>query len=285
MIKIVTDSTSYLEEELVKDLDIRILSLKVGFEEDTYPEVELKNKTFYRMMEKRGVPKSSQPSVGEFIEVFTAIIKEGHEICGIFLSEKMSGTLSTARMAREMVLKDYPDGKITLMDSESNCMELGFAVEAAAKAAKTGKDLKDVEKAVKRMKKRSRFLFVPKNLKYLQAGGRIGKANALIGGLLSIIPILTVEEGETAVFKKVRRKKKAVNEMIGKLLVDHQKNTLEEIVIHHIDALEEAKELMDRLQDNLAVPIRILDIGPVIGLHVGPGAMGIVYYTEEEMRK
>lgn len=279
MIKIVTDSTSYLEEESVKELDIRILSLKVAFQEDTYREVELKNKAFYKMMEKKGIPKSSQPSVGEFIEVFTSIIKDGHEICGIFLSEKMSGTLSTAMMAKEIVLKDYPDGKITLMDSESNCMQLGFAVEAAAKAAKAGKNIKDVEKAVNRMKKRSRFLFVPKNLKYLQAGGRIGKANALIGSLLSIIPILTVQEGETAVYKKVRRKKKAVNEMIGKLFVDHQKNTVKEIVIHHIDALEEAKELMNRLQQNLAVPIRILDIGPVIGLHVGPGAIGIVYHT------
>lgn len=284
MIKIVTDSTSYLEEEMVKALDIRVLSLKVEFQEDTYREVELNNKTFYRMMEKRGLPKSSQPSIGEFIEVFTSMIREGHGICGIFLSEKMSGTLSTAMMAREMVLKDYPDGEIILMDSESNCMQLGFAVEAAAKAAKAGKNFTEVEKAVRRMKKRSRFLFVPKNLKYLQAGGRIGKANALIGSLLSIIPILTVEEGETAVYKKVRRKKKAVNEMIEKLLTDHKNNTVKEIAIHHIDALEEAKELMNRIQQNLNASIRILDIGPVIGLHVGPGAIGIVYYTEEEMR-
>lgn len=283
MIKVVTDSTSYLDNRITKELDIRILSLKVEFQGETFREVDLENKAFYEMMDKRGIPKSSQPAIGEFIEAFESIIKQGHEILGVFLSEKMSGTLSTAMMAKEMVLKDYPEAIIELMDSKSNCMQLGFAVEAGAKAAKEGKSLTEVRDAIDHMIKRSRFLFVPKNLKYLEAGGRIGKANALIGGLLSIIPILTVEDGETTIYKKVRRKKKAVNEMIAKFKEDHQDKTVKEIVIHHIDAFQEAENLAQSVQKEIAVPTRVLDIGPVIGLHVGPGAIGIAYYTEEEI--
>lgn len=284
MIKVVTDSTSYLEEQSLKDLDIYRLSLKVGFQQDTYREVDLENRAFYKMMEERGIPKSSQPAVGEFVEVFSNLLKEGHSVLGIFLSQKMSGTLSTAMMAREMVLKEYPQGEIRLLDSASNCMQLGFAVEAAAKAVKEGKSLDEAEKAVEDMKKRSRFLFLPQNLKYLEAGGRIGKANALIGGLLRIIPILTVENGETSIYKKVRQKKKALGEMILKLEEDHKENTVEELIIHHIDALEEAKTLEKEIKEKIQVPIRILDIGPVIGLHVGPGALGVVYYTKGKLR-
>ncbi len=284
MIKVITDSTSYLEKQTVKDLDIEILSLKVEFQQDTYREVELENKAFYRMMEERGIPKSSQPAVGEFIEAFESVVKEGNQVLGVFLSGKMSGTLSTAVMAKDMVVKDHPDAVIELMDSESNCMQLGFAAEAAAKAAKEGRSLQEVIQAVEDMKKRSRFLFVPDSLKYLKAGGRIGKANALIGGLLSIIPILTVENGETSIYKKVRRKKKAVNEMIEKLRAEHREHTVKEIIIHHIDAFKEAEALAKRIQKEVEAPTRIMDIGPVIGLHVGPGAIGIAYYTEKELR-
>ncbi|NBG88681.1 DegV family protein [Isachenkonia alkalipeptolytica] len=281
MVKVVTDSTGYLEKQAVKELDIQVLSLNVEFEGDTYREVDLNNEDFYSMMEERGVPKSSQPPVGDFIQAFEAILEEGQEVLGVFLSGSMSGTLTTAMMARDMVLKKYPEGKIELLDSQSNCMQLGFAVEAAAKAAKEGKSLEAVKSAAERMKERSRFLFVPKNLKYLQKGGRIGKANALIGNLLSIIPILTVEQGETAIFKKVRRKKKAVEEMVNKLLSDHGEYQVKEVVIHHIAALEEGKDLARRIEETLDVPVRVLDIGPVIGLHVGPGAIGIAYHTKE----
>ncbi len=285
MIKVITDSTSYLEKQSVKDLDIEILSLKVEFQQDTYREVELENKAFYRMMDGRGIPKSSQPPIGEFVEVFESIIKEGNQVLGVFLSGKMSGTLSTALMAKDMVLKDYPDATIELMDSESNCMQLGFAVEAAAKAVKEGKSMAAVMEAVESMKKRSRFLFVPDSLKYLKAGGRIGKANALIGSLLSIIPILTVENGETSIYKKVRRKKKALGEMVAKLQSEDKEHTVQEIIVHHIDACKEAEKLAESIQKEVDVPTRILDIGPVIGLHVGPGAMGIAYHTKKELRK
>lgn len=281
MVKVVTDSTSYLEKEKVEDLDIEVLSLNVEFQGDTYREVDLNNEDFYPMMEKRGVPKSSQPPVGDFMKVYESLVQQGKAVFGVFLSGKMSGTLSTAMMAREMVLKKHPEGNIELLDSESNCMQAGFAVEAAAKTAKEGKPLEAVKAAAEGVIKRSRFLFVPKNLKYLEKGGRIGKANALIGNLLSIIPILTVEQGETAIFKKVRRKKKAVEEMVAKLLSDHRNYRVKEVVIHHIAALEEGKALAKRIKDSLDVPVRVMDIGPVIGLHVGPGAIGIAYHTED----
>ena len=182
-----------------------------------------------------------------------------------------------------MVLKKYPEAQIKLMDSESNCMQLGFAVEAGAKAAKAGKDIRQVQQAVEAAKVRSRFLFVPMDLTYLQQGGRIGRANALIGNLLKIVPILTVENGETAIYKKVRQKRKAVEEIMAKLIADHKEFRIKEVIIHHINARQEGEELKNKLMEKLQspTPIRIQSIGPVIGLHVGPGAIGVVYLTEK----
>ena len=135
-------------------------------------------------------------------------------------------------------------------------------------------------------KSKSRFLFIPDNLEYLQKGGRIGRASAILGNLFKIIPILTVEDGITSIYKKIRTKQKAVNNMIEKVLEDASNHGgLEEIVVHHIDNIEEAKLVAERLKDILSInTIAIHDIGPVIGLHVGPGTIAIAYYTKEKMR-
>jgi DegV family protein with EDD domain len=163
-------------------------------------------------------------------------------------------------------------------------MQLGFAVVLAAKAAKTGKTLEQVKEAALENIKRSRFLFIPENLNYLKKGGRIGGASALIGNLFKIIPILTVENGKTTILLKVRTKKNAVLAMIDKMLQDISNYDLGEIVVEHIDCLAEAKELAKMIKDKLKVNIDIMDIGPVIGLHVGPGTIAIAYYTLKPMR-
>jgi len=144
--------------------------------------------------------------------------------------------------------------------------------------------LEQVREAALENIKRSRFLFIPENLNYLKKGGRIGGASALIGNLFKIIPILTVENGKTTILMKVRTKKNAVLAMTDRMLQDISENGLGEIVVSHIDCLDEAKELTKVIKDKLNVNIDILDIGPVIGLHVGPGTIAVAYYTLEDMR-
>jgi DegV family protein with EDD domain len=183
-----------------------------------------------------------------------------------------------------MILEEFNDAKIEIVDSRSNCMQLGYAAIVAARAAKQGQELMEVKKAAEDNIKRSRFLFIPDTLEYLRKGGRIGGAGALIGSLLKIIPILTVEDGKTTVLTKVRTKPKAVMTMVEKMLQEVSELGVGEVMVHHINCYDEAKALAGVIMDKLNIKVGICDIGPVIGLHVGPGAIGIVYYTNKNMR-
>lgn len=283
-VKILTDSTSYINKEILEELDIKKTSLNVVFGNESFKETEIDNNTFYKMMEERGIPTSSQPAVGELYKEMKAVVAKGDDLLGIFISSDMSGTYSTGNMVKDMLLEEFPNVNIEIVDSRSNCMQLGYAAIVAAREAKEGKTLEDVKNIAEENIKRSRFIFLPDNLVYLKKGGRIGGASALIGGLLKIIPILTVEDGKTAVLAKVRTKKNAINTMIDKVYKDVEEHGLKEIVIHHINCYDEAKELATRIKEKLNIEAGICDIGPVIGVHVGPGAIGIAYYTETPLR-
>ena len=283
-VKIMTDSTSYIDEKTRNDLDIKVLSLYVSFEDDSIRETEIGNDKFYEMMEEKGIPVSSQPPLGDIYKAMVDIVSKGDDLLCVFLSSEMSGTYNTACRVSSKVLEEYPDRKIYILDSRTNSMQLGFAAIVAARAAKEGKTIEKVKKIAKENIKRSRFVFIPDNLKYLQKGGRIGDASALIGNVLKLIPILTVDKGKATTLKTVRTKKKAVKEVIEKMLEDNEKYIVKEIIVHHINCYEEAKELAKKIEDELGKEnIAIVDIGPVIGVHVGPGAIGTAYYTEKEI--
>ncbi|WP_294393355.1 DegV family protein [uncultured Clostridium sp.] len=280
-IKIITDSTSYIPEEIARKLDISIVSLSVFFNGEGHKEIDLDNREFYRHIEETGeIPKSSQPNIDELFNIFKKITDNGDEIVGIFISSKMSGTYSSAGLVKNMILENNKDAVIEIVDSCTNCMQMGFIAIEAARVAKSGSLIKDVVETAEQVRRNSRFLFVPDTLRYLQRGGRIGTASALIGGILQIKPILTVENGETTVFEKVRTKKKAVDEILNKVLNDCQKNKIKGVIVHHIDCQKEGSQLAEKLSQKLNIPVNIQSIGPVIGAHVGPGAIGVAYFTE-----
>lgn len=284
-VQVLTDSTSYLGEQLRKEFGIRMVSLNLSFQNESMRETDIDNETFYKKMAQKGIPTSSQPSIGEMYDEMISVIEKGDSLCCIFLSSDMSGTLSTGQLAKDMVLEKYEKAQIEIVDSRSNCMQLGFAVIQAARAAKAGQTLEQVKEAALDNIRKSRFLFIPENLKYLRKGGRIGGASALVGNLFKIIPILTVDSGKTNILMKVRTKKNAVKAMMDKAFEDISKFGLGEVVVHHIHCLDEATELAKEIQEKLKVPIDIMAIGPVIGLHVGPGTLAIAYYTEKAMRE
>jgi DegV family protein with EDD domain len=278
-VKVLTDSTSYIDKSLREELGIRMVSLRVNFADESFRETDIDNQTFYKKMKEKGIPKSSQPSVAELYEAMLDAVNDGDSLICVFISSEMSGTFSTAHIAKDMVTEKLKHARIEIIDSRSNCMQLGYAAIVAARAAREGKSMSEIIKIVEDNKKRSRYLFVPDTLEYLKKGGRIGGASALIGSFLKIIPILTVEDGKTEMLMKVRTKQKAVDTMVGKVIMEAEKLGLGEISVHHIDCYEQAKELADLLSEKLKARVGICSIGPVIGLHVGPGALGIVYYT------
>ena len=280
-IKIVTDSTSYIPEEFINKYDISVVSLNVIMNGESIREVDLDNETFYsKMEESTEIPSSSQPSPDEIYNTFENIIKEGNSIVGIFISSDMSGTVSSANLIKNMLLEKYPTAHIEIVDSRSNCMQMGYVAIEAAKAAPAGKSMEEVIDVCTSVINNSRFLFTPDTLDYLKKGGRIGGASALLGTLFQIKPILTVCDGKTTVFTKVRTKKKAVDTLVTTLVNDLQGKELGGVIVHHINCQDEGLSLAAKIKKQLGVDVQIDTIGPIIGLHVGPGSIGVAYFTK-----
>lgn len=279
-IRIIADSTCYLPKEYIDKYNVSIVSLNVLLNGKSYRETDLENDWFYKEMSKSpSIPTSSQPSIDDFYKAIESQVKEGHDIVGIFLSSDMSGTFSTSNLVKEMILEKYPNANIVMLDSRSNCMQAGYAILEAAKAAADNKSLDEVVSIAKSVIENSKFIFVPDTLDYLKKGGRIGGAAALFGSLLQIKPILTVTDGKTTVLTKVRTKKKAIDKIIDTVMEQNLKSPIKGLIVHHINCESEGQELANKLQDKLGISnIKIQSIGPIIGLHVGPGSIGVAYH-------
>ena len=283
-IKVLSDSTSYINPEIQNELGIDLIPLSVNFPDESFLETEVDYEYFYNKIEKTGIiPTSSQPSLGEIMEKFRGIVAHGDEVLAIFISSAMSGTYATALQARDKILQEYPKARIEIMDSYTNCMALGMQVIAAAREVKAGANLNKALQAAQYVRDRVRFFFVPETLDYLKKGGRIGTASALLGTILNIRPILTVDmkTGMTHLLTKTRGTSAAINRMLEIMEEDRNKYGLKEILIHHINAPEKANMLRNLLMERYGMPVDICSIGPVIGLHTGLGTVGFVYYTEK----
>ena len=279
-VKIIADSTCYLPQEYIDKYKVAIVSLNVLLNGNSYRETDLSNNWFYNELAKSAtIPTSSQPSIEDLYNAVETEIKAGNDVVGIFLSSDMSGTFSTSNLVKNMILENYPDANIKMIDSRSNCMQAGFAVLEAAKAAYENKSLDEVVSIAKNVIENSKFIFVPDTLEYLKKGGRIGGAAALFGSLLQIRPILTVEDGKTTVFTKVRTKKKAIDKIVNTILEQNSKSPIKGLIVHHINCESEGQELANRLKSSLGLDnVKIQSIGPIIGLHVGPGSIGVAYH-------
>lgn len=283
-IKIISDSTSYIDPGTQNQLNIDLIPLSVSFPDESFLETEVDYDYFYKKIEKNGIiPTSSQPSLGVIIEKFREVVSRGDDVLAIFLSSAMSGTYATALQAKEKVLQEFPKARIEIMDSYTNCMALGMQVIAAARAVKTGAGLQAALQAAQFVRERVRFYFVPETLEYLKKGGRMGTASALLGMILNIRPILTVDmkTGMTHLFEKARGTSSAIKRMLEVMEADRHKYGLKEILIHHINAPDKAEKLKHDLMERYGLPVDICSIGPVIGLHTGLGTVGFVYYTEK----
>ncbi|MHB9003760.1 MAG: DegV family protein, partial [Coriobacteriia bacterium] len=220
-VRVVVDSTSYIPHSLRDELEMHVVSLAVVFPEGAQRELDVNDREFYRRLSsEQKVPTSTQPTPAEMEEAFLAVLDEGHEVVGVFISSDMSGTFSSAELAARGIRESRPDAVIELVDSRSNSMQLGMAALSAARAARDGGDAAACAAAARDTMLRTRFLFTPHTLDYLRLGGRIGAASAFLGAMLQIRPILTVEHGIVEPFDKVRTRRRALERIVEQFSED-----------------------------------------------------------------
>ncbi len=268
-----------------EELGIEALSLVINRGGRSYVEAETDLDAFYQDIYEMvdDVPTSSQPSPEDAKELLECIQADGDEALGIFISSKMSGTFETfLRIARE-VAQEHPGFKFAVIDSMTNCMELGHAVLAAAQTARDGRDLQACAAAENTLYS-GRFLFTPESLRFLEKGGRIGKAAALIGNVMSIAPILTVKDGEASTAGKTRTQKRAMAKIVKIWQEDVAACGLRNLTVHYIGSKTPAEEWAEEVINPLVgFKVRVVPASPVIGVHVGP-AVGIAYECAERIK-
>jgi len=277
-VRIVTDSTCDLPAHVVERLGITVVPLTVFFGDEALLDgVEIDSQTFYdRLKSAPALPRSSQPSVDLFQEAYERLSADGSEIVSIHLSSKMSGTLNAASVARE-VMKD--SAHIDLIDSYQVSLGLGLIVMEAALAAQAGKGLAEVVAAARRAMDSSGVYLLVDTLEFLRRGGRIGRASSFLGSILSIKPILHIEDGEVAPVERVRTRAKAI-ERIFQLALQHPRSKT--LFVAHGGDIEQAEALIERLRPALPhTDIMIAEFGPAVGVHTGPGTLGIAYLERE----
>lgn len=278
-VKIVTDSTAYLEPEVIARYDIRIVPLKVAFGSEVYTEgVDITSEDFYRKLTKSNVlPTTSQPAVGDFVQVYTELAKSGHPILSLHISSKLSGTFGSALAAR----KELPEAQIEIVDSLSIAM--GMLVPPAAEAAEKGKTLSQIRAAIDRLNASIYDIGAFDTLEYLWKGGRIGVARALLGMLLKIRPVLAFQDREVTVLAKPRTMARAIEYMLKFVQKRVEGCTSLHGWVGHTHVFETALALEKELRDHFNwAELRLLELGPVLETHMGPGFIGLGFYSDEE---
>ncbi|UFJ41994.1 DegV family protein [Brevibacillus humidisoli] len=276
-IVILTDSAADIDASMRQSLDIEMVPLKVLFGSESFLDsVTIQAGDFYKRLKQSEVmPTTSQPSPAEFADTYQKIAaKHGSEvqIIGIFLSAALSGTYQSAVIGKSM-LDDPID--ITLIDSKKASFVHGLVVVEAARAVREGKSKQQVLDLIERLLHDIQVYFMVDTLEYLQKGGRIGKASALLGSLLNIKPILTLDPtGVVTPFERVRGSKKAIARIKEELRAYAQDQPVKVAVVH-ADSRTVAEDLLEQIKGELPVTESfVAEIGPVIGTHAGPGTIG-----------
>jgi DegV family protein with EDD domain len=271
-VAVVTDTTHYLPADLVARRGVYEVSLYVNDGGRQQREADIADlDAFYNGLRRAGsLPTTSQPSIGDFLAVYEPLAARGRDIVSIHISGGISGTVDAARQAAEQV----EGATVEVVDSRMACGALGLAVLAASAAAAAGADVGAVAARAREACEATRLWFAVDTLEYLRRGGRIGTAQAWLGGALKIKPILTLD-GEITPIERVRTSGRAFERMVDYMRSRHADGA-DGWVVQHIQAPDVVERLLERGHEMFGSdPVFVSEIGPVIGAHVGPGLVGV----------
>lgn len=271
-IKIVTDSSVTIEPELVKQLDITVVPLSVMIDNVVYSDADLKEegKFLHLMQEAKNLPKTSQPPVGVFAEVFEDLCKDGSQILAIHMSHALSGTVEAARQGASLSTAD-----VTVIDSSFTDQALKFQVVEATKLAQEGKELEEILSHVEEVKKHTELYIGVSTLENLVKGGRIGRVTGLLSSLLNIRVVMQMKDHELQPMVKGRGAK-TFKKWLDELITLLSDRSVAEIGISYSGSSDWAKEMKDNLQPYVEKPISVLETGSIIQTHTGENAWAIL---------
>jgi DegV family protein with EDD domain len=275
-VAIVVDTTHYMPREMVLERGMGEVSLYVNAGDRHEREIDMPDfDAFYETLRSSAqLPTTSQPSIGDFLTVYEPLVEDGRDIVSIHISGGISGTVESARQAAADLSARKPQRRIEVVDTHSACGMIGLIALAGSAAARAGGDIDAVTARVRQAVDVAKIWFAVDTLEFLRRGGRIGTAQAWLGGALKIKPILTVD-GEITPIERVRTSGRAFERMVDFLRTRHD-DGCDAWVVQHIQAPDQAAALVERGRDIFGCePAFVSEIGPVIGTHVGPGLLGV----------
>ncbi len=277
-VAIVTDSTAYIPESMLTEYEITMVPLSVIFDNESYlEEKEIQADDFFEKVKKENVlPKTSQPSIGSFIETYETLAHTHDEIITITLSSGISGTYQSANSAGDMI----EGADVYVFDSEISCMMQGFYVLEAARMAQDGFGSKEILSRLQKIKSQgTNAYFLVDDLSHLHRGGRLNAAQLVVGSLLQIKPVLTFEDKQIVPYEKIRTRKKALNKIMSLFDEAAKGGDLINATLIYSTNKEEAENLKAELEEKYTnVNIILSYFGPVIATHLGEGALGLGWY-------
>ncbi len=272
-VRIVTDSTSDIPPHLAQQLGISVVPLSVVFGEDVYKEnTDITPDLFYdKLVKSKDLPTTSAPSVGDFLTIYREVLKETDEIVSIHLSSKLSATYNNACQAAAQLNDE--GARIDVVDSQVISLGMLFLARASAAAAAAGASVDSIKKMMDGMIPRMHIYVLLDTLEYVRRGGRIGRARAFIGTMMRVKPILSIRDGEVHPEERVRTRAHALDRMF-QMATSFQ--SVDEIGVAYSTNAQEAEAMKLRLEQALdGTKVEMTRLGPVIGVHGGPGVLGI----------
>lgn len=286
--KVITDTTSDIPQEISQKLEIEIVPYYIHLENKSYQEnIDITPEDVWNYLEKsediQKLPKTACPGVGEYYEIFKKVLEGGNSVLSIHLTSWGSGAFQSASMAKNMLKEENPNYEIEVIDSKSASLGTGFMVIEAAKAAIKGLSIKETIEHINRIRENLFHAFTNDTLKFLAAGGRIGKAKYLLAEILKVNPIISVDkEGVLIALDKAIGRMKAYQKIVSHMQEFFKDKKSLNIGFLHANALEEINKLKTEIMKYFELKeVLINKLSAALSVHAGPGTVGIVAYPHE----
>jgi DegV family protein with EDD domain len=277
-IALVTDSTTYMPPELVKQYNISVAPQVLIWGDQTYKDgIDIESREFFtRLKTAKVMPSTSQVAVISFQEIFQDLVNKDFDVLALLVSSKLSGTVQSAMQAKDLMSSARE--KVNVVDSQSVAMALGFQVLAVARAIEDGASLKDAIALAERSHQNTGVCFAVDTLEFLHRGGRIGGAQRFLGTMLNMKPILAIQDGRVEGIDRIRTKNKAHDRVLELTIEKVAGRTPVRLATLHANAAEDAKALLTRAEQALhPVESIFTEVSPTVGTHAGPGTVGLAF--------